>query len=366
METAISNTFITVQKLVLGTEEYDINSNNVLRLTIFNNIEQIGDTIEILFNDTTDMKTKLPIKGGEEISCIFVDQYKNKFKKTFVLTTVKEVKAINDMNQLIKIGAISKDSFYLGVNRDYSSYNSTVQDVISNYITFENSSPLTTEYQIIIPGFTHTKSIQYMLKNFTKSHVFFENNDNYIFADIDDLLIEGENTYEYENGNPYYRYNIIEWNEKSVFNGITETYKNIYKNQYLTYNPSTKSIDTIDKTIKTESAEANLQGTGNNYSEEIFENINTKYNIVPYSSTRLDDSSIIFNLFNKKFELLINGDLNVQVGSTIKIEKFERLMSATPNRLLAGDYLITKVAHHISSEEFMTKIEVVKNNYFKE
>lgn len=364
MKSEINNAFIKIQKLTIS--DYNINSNNIVLISMFNNIEQIGYTLEISLNDISDIRGRLPIKGGETISLIFIDQYENKIKKDFILTRALDIAKVNESNQLIKLSAISKDSFYLSVKRDYSTYNNSISDVFKKYCTYTDNTSSSEKYQIIIPGFTYTKSIQYILNNFTKSNVFYEVNDKFEYSDINDLLIEGTNTYEYDSSNPYYRYNIVDSEELSIQDGAMESYKNIYKNNYVTFNPNTKSIDREDKTIETESLENNLQGTGKNYSEEIYKNINYKYNIVPYTSTALRDKTIFFKMFNKKFNILINGDLNLQVGQVIKIDNKLRLSNNEPSKLSSGDYIVTKVAHHITQNSFDTKIEVAKNSYFKE
>ena len=62
--------------------------------------------------------------------------------------------------------------------------------------------------------------------------------------------------------------------------------------------------------------------------------------------------------------MLLNGNLNIKVGDTIDIQYLERF-NTNPNTLLNGLYLVTKTAHHVSSKNFYTKVEVQKNAYYK-
>ena len=358
----MNNEFIQVQKLTV--EDYSISSHNLTKLTIFSNIETIGQSLEIIFNDVTDLETKLPIKGGETIDMILTDIHRNKYKKTFILTKFLDISNDSEYSQIKKIQAISKDAYYLGVKRDYNSYNKTVSEIIKNYGSFKDSNPLLIKESIIIPGFTYTKAIQYMIDNFTKAHICFENNTGFVFSNIEDLLVQATDEYVFDYDIESYRYAVLEYNDIKSFDTILEGYNNIYKNTYTTFNPNTKAIESVNKTVQDELENVTL-GTGTNYSAEIYDNINTKNNILPYSTNRLQTSNKYYNMFNKPKELLLNGDLNIQIGTVIKVGFIERLTNKNDNRLIAGEYLVTKVAHHMTNEDFFTKIEVQKNNYFK-
>lgn len=382
------------QKIELGS--YDLRSENIIKLAMFNNIDIIGMSLEIILNDKTDIKNKLPIKGGEILSIIFVDKYANKIKKDFILTNVVNLDNINEWNNVIQLSFITKESYILSTKRDYSYHNDTISNIIKKYTTFTDETPTTTMREVIIPGFTYTKAIQYMIANFTKSHLCFETNDGYLFSDIEDLIkpeetkskdkistkdqeenkkitkkeeIEAEETdYKYkiinDRSNLYGRYVVVSWNEIQVFNTINDGYKNIYDNTYVVYDPNNKTVKSSRKTIIEEQKEVVMLGSGDNYNEDIIENVNTKYGLKPYSENVLENSGNTYDLFNKKLEILINGDLNVQVGSVIEIEigdKFNNNTNITTN----GSYLVTKLAHHINQSEFMTKLEVSKNAYFK-
>lgn len=358
----MNNQFFTLQKLYIN--DYDLNGINIISLGIFYNIEQIGSSLEIIFNDTTDIRNKLPIKGGEIIDILIVDRFDNKFKKKFILTKIFKVNDMNEYNQVYKIQALSYESFKLGINRDYSCYTNTVSNIVAKYIQdIEDLNKTHSINQIIIPGFTHIKSIQYMIDNFTKDHICFEKNENFVFSSLKDLLVKSENTYKYDTQNPYYRYNIIEDIELNNFNTIKEANKNIYNNTYVTYNPNNKSIESINKSIEDE-IDTSL-GKGLNYSEQVKEDINTKYNLIPYSYDALNNSNRVYNHFNKKREALLNGDLNIQIGDVIELNLLERYGNQTKDKLLGGDYLISKVAHHFNSESYYTKVEVLKNSYYK-
>lgn len=357
---------IKIQQALL--DEYDINSDNILTVNIFNNIEQIGYSLIITLNDVTDIKNKKPIKGGETLQLTLIDRYENEFTKEFTLIDVNELDRINEYKAVIKLSFVSKEAYSLSTKRDYSYYNDTISNIVKKYNDFIDEVPTTLKKAVVIPGFTRTKAIQYMMTNFTKSHVCYENNEGFVFSDINTLLdkdVDIENTYDIVTKNPYYRYKIVSWDEVQVFKSLDDAYNNIYNNTYVTYNPNSKTIESSNKTIDSESQEIIQLGDGNNYSDVLLEDINTKYNIKPYDASMLANSTKTFEMFNKKLVILINGDLNVQVGVVIDITVMDRFNNDY-NNLVNGEYLITKVAHHINQSDYYTKIEVSKNTYYKE
>lgn len=367
----MKGSLISLQKFILKdkAKEYNLaDSSDNLNITIFNNIDGIGESFELVFNDINDIKTKFPISGGEEIEIIMKDIHNNEYSKIFILTKISEMKRVNETTVLTVLRGVSKDSFLLAVNRDYSCYNDSISNIIKKYNSFKDENPLQDSYQIVIPGFTYTKAIQYMIWNFTKNHICFENNTEFIFSSLDDLIKkEAKDTYvlyKQEKSVSTYRYNVMDYNEKPIVNIMNDSYDNIYKNNYITYNPNTKNIENINKTSLDE-IDKNM-GNWNNYSEVILESINTKNNIIPYYENALNNSNKFYDYFNLRYELLINGDLNVQVGSVINLEMIERLTSKVNNRVTGGKYIVTKTSHHIDGSEFLTKIEICKNNRLEE
>lgn len=385
------------QKIELG--DYDLRSENIIKMALFNTIDRIGIGLELVINDKTDIKNKSPIKGGEKLSIIFTDRYDNKLKKDLILTNVENLDSINDWNNVIQLSFVTKDSYIMSTKRDYSYHNGTISDIIKKYGEFTDTTPTTEIRDVVIPGFTYTKAIQYMISNFTKSHICYEANENYVFTDIEDLLVveevdetktstkeqeektnntketkttaeeaeekDADTIYRINYKNPHSRYGVLSWKEVQVFNTINDGYKNIYDNTYISYDPSTKTVVSSRKTIDTEEKEVTRLGTGPSYNEDIIENVNTKFSIKPYSEKVLENSSNTYDLFNKKLELLMNGDLNIQIGALVDIEirdKFNNDVNNTTN----GQYIVTKLAHHIDQKEFLTKVEVSKNAFFKE
>lgn len=356
---------IKTQEVLLG--DYDINTENLLTINLFNNIEQIGYSLIITINDVTDIKNKMPIKGGETLKLTMIDRYGTNFKKEFILIDVNELDRVNEYKSVVKMSFVSKEAYTLSTQRDYSYYNDSVSNIIKNYNTFIDTKPTSIVYPINIPGFTYTKAIQYMITNFTKSHVCFENNEGYVFSDINDLLdveVPKDTSYDIVTKNPYYRYKIVSWDEIQVFNSLNDAYNNIYSNAYVTYNPNSKSIEKVIKTIDQEQQEITLLGDGDNWSDSLKDGINTKYNIKPYNENVLTNCTKTFGLFNKKLEMLINGDLNVQVGQVIDVLVYDRFNNDF-NKQTNGKYIVTKVGHSINQTDYYTKLEVSKNTYFK-
>lgn len=355
----MKNPMIEVQNVYLN--DYILDLKNIMKISYYNNIDQIGYTLEMTYNDITDVKNKLPIKGGEKIKITFLDIYKTKVQKTFIL---REVKRINDPLQesaIIHFSAITEEAFYLGINRIYQSYNDTVSNIVKKIIPkVLDEKPTSDKYQILIPGFTGTKALKYLCQ-FTNNYYTFEYNKGFKFSSIENLLVPNDNIYKLQSNNRKDRYYIIDSKEVELFNTINEAYDNIYNNEYITYNPGTKSISTIKSDIKTEQGLIKTLGSGENFSESIMKEIEPRITTLPYFSNNLDyfkTSKISNLLFNKTFEILLNGDLDLQVGNTIHIQ-------VKDNKLTTGLYLITKVAHHIDAKDYYTKLEIQKNAYYK-
>ena len=351
----MKNNSIEVQNIILN--DYIIDSKNVQKISIYNSIDQIGFTMEIIYNDITDIKNKMPLKGGEKLEIVYEDIFKTKVKKTLVLRTVKRLNDPLMESNIIQMTFITEDAFLLGVNRVYSSYNDTVSNIIKKYIPdVVDKIPTTEKIQVVIPGFPKTKAIKY-LNQFTDNYFLFENNTEFQYSNIEDLLIPADDVYKFTSNNRKDRYFIIDSKEIQMFNTINETYENIYNNVYKSYNPDSKSI--IQKTSNIVDEQKNLKtlGSGENFSDNILADLTPKITMFGYTENILEYSKVLDLMFNKKYELLLNGDLSLEVGKTINLQ--------TKDKLNTGLYLITKVAHHIDAKDFYTKLEVQKNAYYK-
>lgn len=359
----MGNYEVQIQDFTLN--DYKLDSNRIKTLSLFNSLEQYGMTLEIVYDDVSDVKGKMPLKGGEELSLVIVDQYENKLKKTFILRVVKVLSAANTESSIIQLKFISKEGFYLGINRDYTSYtNVTASNIIKGYIpTVVDKKPTTDLLNICIPGYTKTKAINYVC-SFTNNYNCFETNDKFIFSGIEDLLVPSDIHFKVRSNNPKDKFLIVDMKEKQSFNAANETYDNIYSNVYKSFNPATKTVSTVKTTIQEEQAKIKTLGTGENFSTKISSEISPRITMIPYAPNILNYSNSLEMMFNKCFEILINGNLELEVGDTINLNLLE-MYNNNPNELLSGLYLVTKTAHHISSTEFWTKVEVQKNAYNK-
>lgn len=351
----MKNNSIEVQNISIN--DYILDSKNIQLISVYNSIDQVGYTMEMVYNDITNMKNLIPIKGGESVKMVFIDVFKTKVKKTFILRTIKELSDPELESRTIHMTFITEDAFHLGTDRVYSSYNTTVSNIIKKYIPqVQDENPTSENIQVLIPGFTKTKAIRY-LRQFTDNYFLFENNTGFKYSNVEDLLITSPDIYKFESNNRKSRYFIIGSKEIQLFNTISETYDNIYNNIYKTYNPGTKTIDTKTSNIKDEQTVLKTLGSGENYSSDINGNLEPKITMFGYSENILKYSKIVDLMFNKKFEILLNGDLALEVGNTINLK--------TKDKFTNGLYLITKVAHHIDAKDFHTKLEVQKNALFK-
>jgi len=360
----MKNEFLHVQQAELNNYKLDL--TNLRNITIYNNISQIGFCIKINYMDVTDIKNKMPIKGGEEFKLTLIDKYENKFKKTLVVSNVIEVSNTNEQSTIIQLEFITKEAFYLSIKRDYSYYENNTLDIIKNYLPDIDSNTKTTEVNnIVIPGFTYNKAIQYITQR-TQNYVF-EGTNNFIHSSLEDLLIattSDTKIFKFNSNNPINKELIIDYSEVQVFNSLDEGYNNAYNKTNTVYNPETKTISTKNIKIKELQTNSKTLGSGENYSTDIQDNINTKYRVLPSYPNAVEYSDCD-SLFNKHYDILVYGDLSLEIGEMVNI-KYKDRFNANPNPLLNGLYMITKIAHHIDTVEFLSKLRISKNAYFKD
>lgn len=357
----MNNQFIKTQSFTISNNDtsYKLDKSNIQNIRIFNNISQIGYVVEIIYNDITDVKNKLPLKGGEILSFTIVQENGTKFKKSLLLNKISVISDKDDLTSILKMSFITEESYYLTIKRDYNYYEDTPVNIISNYIPdIEGSSD--TSYNIIIPGYNYNKAIQY-INTYDDGYVF-ETLDSYKYSTLDDLLVTSDRTLIFKSNNILNKNLIQGYKEISVFNSLDEGSINIYNRTNTYYNPDDKVIETNNILVEDLQTSTKSLGSGANYSENIKDNINTRYITKNYFEGELE-SNISDSLFNKNYEIMIRGDLDLEVGDTLNIS-FRDRFNTNPNPMLAGVWLITKIMHQISRKEFITKIQVSKNAYY--
>ncbi len=359
------NGFLRIQEIELRNSErsYILDSINIKYITMYNSIDQLGYILKIDYNDITDVKNKFPLKSGESLRLTLIDYFNNEFQKEFVLSKVQEISNIDEQNRFIQLSFISKESYYLSINRAYDSFIDTPLNICRRYIPSLTSLNTPTKMlNIISPGFTYSKLIKY-LQTFTYDFVY-ERNTDYVYTDVDSLVQqEPIRDYDFYSTNSFSRTLIIDYQEIKVFDAVKEGYENDYKRNNIYFNPNTKTFEQQNHTINTVQDSTFTLGSGANFSTEIQDNINTINTHKIFYEDGLSITSIT-NLFNKKYELLLYGDVSLQVGDVMNIRYKERF-NDNPNPLLNGRYVISKLAHHIDGKNFYTKVQVSKNAYFK-
>lgn len=355
----IQSQYCQVQKAELNG--YNI-SDNLRNIKLFNNIDNIGFTLFINYNDISDIKNKMPLRGGEELELIILDNNDNEFNKSFILFNI-ESNRINEQNNILSMRFISKESFLLSVKRDYNSYNSTIFDLVNSYQSCECITPDTTKKQIIIPGFSYTKAIKYVT-GFVDSYFFFETNTNYRFENISDLVIDSDKEYTLSDNNPLFKRLILDIYFKDTFNTLEDSYNNLYNRKYFSFNPNTKSIENKEYLYKTIQEESKTFGTGYNINESFTNQLNTRIENVPYYLDVFNSNKDSYRLFDKTVRIVTYGDLSLNVGDSLRLNLRDRFNSE-PSRE-SGLYLISKISHHFSNSEYICNIELKKNSPYKD
>ena len=353
---------IEVQKAVLNNYDISVNLKNV---TLYNDIDNVGYVLELLYNDVSDIKNKMPLRGGEQLELIMVnktDRINTTFKKSFILSNVV-TQPIDKNNVYIKMTFTSKESFLLGVTRDYSSYNDTITNIVNSYKACKTITPDLTKKQILIPGWSQTKAIRYA-SSFLDSYFYFEVNDGFRFENINDLIIKSKYDYFINSNNPTSDRIILDIDYIQSFDTLNESYDNIYDKTIHSFNPSLKIFGNQNTKVKELQTKSKTFGTGLNFNPTFLTNIKTRNIVMPYYDDVLNSKKDSYTLFNKTVDLVIHGDLSLQVGDSLNLILNDRFNS-NPSRD-SGNYLISKIAHHISNNEYTCKVRLSKNSPYKD
>lgn len=367
----MKNNYFEVQKFTI--DGIDVAFNELKSFTIYSDIDSIGLQISILYNDITDLKTNLPLKGGELIELLLQDKYGKVINHKYVLTSIDEIsnKTVTK-DSLIKLNGITEDSFKLITQRLYTSYlNKTPSEIVSDIDSKIDTQQTSNKGDFLCPGWSKNKFIQYLTKvafnDKGSNFLFYEDIDGMKFKSLNELLnITDTYAFDINNRNEQYRYNIHSLEEINNFNVLENTYQNMYINTFVSYNPNKKIIEkTIIDSTKLENKKL---GKGAIINDKILEYQTPSRSSLAFHDidtfTSQSEHDIIFNGYSKRLDLLLNGDLERVVGEVIFINRTNRIKQNEFDNENAGTWIIEKIAYHFSNSDFKMKVRVTRNSVY--
>ena len=351
----------------------DIPLFNLYNVILRNRIDAIGIHLELLIDDNTDIKSMLPIKGGEIIQLTVIDAHGNQIDKEFKIINYKNVNNNSDNINPLYLEAIEKEGFELLYTRKYQNFNNKkISEVLVDLLPKDSDIEETkNKINMSNPSWTINKFIQKLTdrainKEDKISFLFYQDYDNFHFKSLDTIIDEASesvNDYVFDNYNPSYRYNVLDWRETTTPNYLDDQTHNITNNEYIAYNPDDKDFKKVE--VKYNDVENTKLGKGNNQPKESLDRENKKVTIVDYYGE--DDienvikNDTIFKSYNKKYELLCNFDINLKVGSLVNLLIPTKYDNTELNQVYAGKWLVSKVAHQFNLSTAHTKVEVIRN-----
>lgn len=369
-----------VVALSIGNDErtIDIPLYNMYNVIIRNRVDAIGIHLELFFNDETDLKNLLPIKGGEVVHLIVNDAHGGQLDKEFKLININSVGNQTSNENPSIIEAIESEAFTLMYTRKYQNFNEKkISDVLKTLLPSGSDIEETkNKINMTNPNWSINKFIQSLTNRAinTKekiSYLFYQDVDGFKFKSLETIMDENKdlaNDYVFDDYNPDYRYNIIDWVDKSRTNLLEDQTHNVSNNKYVAYDPDSKSFKT--KEVKAKDLENTKLGKGVSQSNDIRNRENTKVVIVDYygdddfENTLKNDS--IFRSYNKSMELLLNFDLNVKVGSVINVLIPTKNDSTELSNTQAGKWIVKRLAHQFNTLNAYTKVEIVRNGTYND
>lgn len=346
-----------------------IPSEYITNFIIFSSIEIPALQFSLEFNDKMDMRTVIPLKGGELLKLSVVDIYEQKVDLNFTVTKVTVVSQ-KESDAYVVLKAVSTNGLSLASQRIHASYEATPSEVVKAIAPFINVTPTIGSYPVNASGWSKSKLLRKLTQlafneKYKAMYVCYENLNGIHFKPMNELLsVKTVNSYKINDDNPHYRYNIIEWNETKAFDTSKQSTDGNYDNTYVHYNPDTKKIYSKQVNITDAATESASLGKGQSFVDQS-ESMGTK--LVPFIMEAEDEfypkayNAMSFALYTKKMEAMMNGDLSVQVGGLINISMTDRYNKSEFANETAGLWFIEKMSYYFTPDEFKMKLQVTKN-----
>lgn len=354
------------------SQEIDIPIYNLYNIILRNRLDAIGIHMELLINDETDIYSSLPIKGGEVIHIIVDDSHGNQIDKEFKIINARAEVNKSEINSLFYIEAVEAEAFELLYTRLHQNWNETkISDIVTELVPDAEVEATKNKVSITNPNWSINKFVQKLTDKAINSkgdisYLFYQDYDAIRFTSLDTVIDENDNEvndYVFDDYNPSYRYNVLDWKDTSRTNFLDDQAYNVSNNQYIAYNPDKKEFSTIEK--KTDDISNTKMGKASHQSKDIRERKNKKVTIVDYHGDEdfenTINNDIIFKEYNISMDLLLNFDIGLKVGSIVNLLIPTKYNSTELNQVNTGKWIVSKVIHQFNPSLSHTKVEVIRN-----
>jgi len=300
-------------------------------------------------NDHFDLVNTMLLNPGQELTIHYIDNYEDKFERTFVITQSHEIKEQNFKS--VTLTFQDNISFKLQNTFKAKSYtNTNIVDVFKEYIKSEVSDDIKNvtitdgkfktlkRTNFVVP--LHIDFLTFMEIEFAKDAIWlYQTKENIIIGNVE-IPETPDYKYKQVGGKDLYGFKIIEYNLD--FNNIKET-NTKPKANVLVYDKNTKSIVDYSKNLEDYLPDWTTEGTSINSQLTNGNKLETKEYL-------LDTSKFDLNTYkyNTKIEIIVPGN----IGYSILYKNVDVLLSGavytketreTGDVKLTGKYQISRV-----------------------
>ena len=338
---------------------------------ITQNIESIIPKIELMIDDRYNMRDEIKLTPGYKLSLSIDDYYENNIVLDFVVNEVIETPIGDDGGAIwIKVSANLKNNLHLAHDRLYSSYNGiTPSNLIKQLVPSAIISPTVDIGPMACPGWSTNKFIKHIAsraktKKGDHGLLWFETLSGIYLKSINDI-IRTKDRMKMETGfNKTAENNLIDFREISNYKLLSSLVSSRGFNS--------KTIHFDFKTKKFVEEMVDVSGEKLTEGVELFDpNINKLYSTKSRVHLSYDPnvnnketSDAILSRYTKRYQMLINGNFKVEPGQPIEVQIPNKTKIGELSDTHNGIYIITKVAHHMTGDDFMTKLEIARNSKF--
>ena len=373
--------------------------------------------------DNIGVLEDLPIRGEETLALTVEDALGKQLTYTMSVYKITDVEMKTNNDGLrYRMHLVSKSRFDAGSRRIIAPYEDTisniVEDVFSRYYPKDSKDLLLEDteglFRCVVPNYTPMQTMNflssraYSSKSPSCSFRFFETAENYYFAS-DEYLIKRfldnpEDIKEFtygaavdKSGKEFLEQmkNVITLRNSERVNTVMDLVSGAYKSNVIEIDLIKRQVTLPGKSTKheydyDEAKTKYMSSSGKGETEEVHskefaERFFTRENERRYIVIRdYDDSGtaqlrgdqfipeIITNrtayrqhLNNTVTNITINGRLDVNAGDVInlKLLAFNSGQSGTPNKQLAGNYMINDLVHSFDKDIHQTTLKLVKYDW---
>jgi len=362
----------------LSINDIPISKIDIVGLHLYVSIDSLASKLKLAFYDRGNIIGELPLKGGETVNLIIEDKYGTNISRSFILTEYRLAMKNDQSSFITEISALSETGFLMATDRIYKSWaNKKPSDIVFDLNdTIEIEPTSNTLEQFVCPGWTVVKALQKLTElsysdKYKSPYLCFENTSgDILYTPVNKLLeVNKVNAYKPKNANPFYRYNILDMKQISNFDVLGQSFENPFKNKYISYNPDKKDIETTD-VLSDEliGNDVKALNKGSIYSNQLFDLVNVRQNVIPwYDYDTFIPQTInkaVYGLYEKRIDLLLNGDLNLNPGDVIFLDIKDNQKLTEFSKDQAGNWMIEKIAFHFTNADFKVKVRLMKESTF--